>query len=96
MVCSNNRVILGTVFLVPEYNLFDLGLFAIGRKTFNKLTLSGGLRFDNRNLQGDDLYLDDEGNKLDGPEPDALHRFTAYKSNFSGVSGSPWALPMTS
>lgn len=79
---------LSTVFLVPEYSLFDLGLFAIGRKTFNKLTLSGGLRFDNRNLQGDDLYLDVEGNKLDGPEPDALHRFTAYKSNFSGVSGS--------
>ncbi len=79
---------LGSVFLVPEYNLFDLGLFAIGKKTFDKLTVSGGLRFDNRNMKGADLYLDEEGHKTDPAEPDALHRFTGYKSNFSGVSGS--------
>lgn len=79
---------LGTVFLVPEYNLFDVGLFAIGKKTFDKLTLSGGLRFDNRNLKGEDLYIDSEGVKLNGPDADAIHRFTGYSSNFSGVSGS--------
>ncbi|HRI21567.1 MAG TPA: TonB-dependent receptor [Panacibacter sp.] len=79
---------LGSVFLVPEYNLFDIGLFATAKKTFDKLTLSGGLRFDNRNLHGEDLYLDEEGNKAEPSDPDAVHRFTGYKSNFSGISGS--------
>jgi len=79
---------LGTVFLVPEYHLFDLGVFGIAKKTFDKLTVSGGLRFDNRTLHGDNLYLDSEGIKLNVPEQDAIRRFTAYKSDFSGFSGS--------
>ncbi|MEO7562162.1 MAG: TonB-dependent receptor [Ferruginibacter sp.] len=79
---------LGSVFLVPEYHLFDLGIFALAKKTFDKLSISGGFRFDNRNLKGDDLYIDGEGKKLSGPGPDAIHRFTGYNSDFSGVSGS--------
>ncbi len=78
----------GLLFLVPEYQLFDFGVFAIGKKTFDKLSIAGGLRFDNRSLQGDDLYLDSSGVRLNGPAPDAVHRFTAYKSNFPGISGS--------
>jgi len=79
---------LGSVFLVPEYNLFDVGVFAIAKKTFDKLTLSGGLRFDNRSLQGNDLYIDSSGGKLPGSSAGAIHRFTGYKTSFSGVSGS--------
>jgi len=78
----------GLIFLVPEYHLFDVGIFAIGKKTFDKLSVAGGLRFDNRALHGDDLYLDSSGVKLNGPEPNSVHRFTAYGSNFPGVSGS--------
>ncbi|HUX59962.1 MAG TPA: TonB-dependent receptor [Ignavibacteriaceae bacterium] len=78
----------GLLFLVPAYQLFDFGVFAIGKKTFNQLSIAGGLRFDNRSLHGDDLYLDSSGVKLNGPSPDAVHRFTAYKSNFPGISGS--------
>ncbi|HVX26966.1 MAG TPA: TonB-dependent receptor [Parafilimonas sp.] len=79
---------LGSVFLVPEYNLFDVGVFAIAKKTFDKLSISGGLRFDNRSLHGDDLYIDSTGGKLPGQSPDAIHRFTGYKTSFSGISGS--------
>ncbi|MHB1688673.1 MAG: TonB-dependent receptor [Ignavibacteriaceae bacterium] len=78
----------GLLFLVPEYQLFDVGVFAIGKKTFDKLSIAGGLRFDNRSLHGDDLYLDSSGVRLNGPAPDAVHRFTAYNSNFPGISGS--------
>ncbi len=78
----------GLIFLVPEYHLFDFGAFAIGKKTFDKLSISGGLRFDNRSLHGGDLYLDSSGVRLSGPEPNAVHRFTAYSSNFPGISGS--------
>ncbi len=78
----------GLLFLVPAYNLFDIGIFAVGKKSFNRLSVSGGLRFDNRTLHGDDLYLDSNGVKLNGPTTHAVHRFTSYNSDFPGVSGS--------
>ena len=78
----------GLLFLVPAYNLFDIGIFTIGKKSFNKFSISGGLRFDNRTLHGDDLYLDSNGVKLYVPSTNSVHRFTAYNSDFPGVSGS--------
>ncbi len=78
----------GLLFLVPEYQLFDLGIFATGQKTIGKFSLLGGLRFDNRTLHGDDLYLDSNGVKMAGQDVGAVHRFTAYNSNFSGITGS--------
>ncbi len=82
---SQNR---GLLFLVPAYHLFDLGVFAIGKKTFENFSIAGGLRFDNRTLHGDDLYLDSSGVVVSSNTPEAVHRFTAYKSDFSGISGS--------
>jgi len=78
----------GIVFLVPEYNSFDIGVFGSARKSIGKLTLSGGLRWDSRTLHGKDLYIDSSTARLSGPEPGAIRRFTAYNSDFSGVSGS--------
>jgi iron complex outermembrane receptor protein len=63
-------------------------LFAIGKKTFGKLSIAGGIRYDNRALHGDDLYLDSNGVKLNGPSDGSVHRFTAYNSNFASVTGS--------
>ncbi|MGL1236487.1 hypothetical protein ACSTKT_24150, partial [Vibrio parahaemolyticus] len=41
----------GEEYIIPEYKQFDIGTFVYTRKTFfNKLTLSGGLRVDTRNL----------------------------------------------
>ena len=82
---SQNR---GTEFLVPEYNLFDAGIFAIARKSYRKLELSGGLRYDVRTEHGKDLYLDDTGLPLPYPGEGATHRFAAFDERFSGVSGS--------
>ena len=82
---SENR---GIVFLVPEYKVFDFGAFAIAKKTFEKLSLSGGIRYQVRNLQGATLYLDSAGNKLGGNQAGAVQRFTSYNSNFTGLVGS--------
>ncbi len=85
---DQNSLNKGTAFVIPEYSIFDIGAFAIAKKTFNKLTLSGGLRYDSRKLQGKDLWVDSEGVRLSGPVDGAIANFTAYTSNFSGLSGS--------
>jgi iron complex outermembrane receptor protein len=66
----------GEEALIPEYSLFDIGGFVYTQKTIDKLTLSGGLRFDNRSI--------DSKERKEGP--DIL--FTAFKKSFANVSGS--------
>lgn len=78
----------GTAFLFPEYKSFDIGVYSLAQKTIKKLTISGGLRFDNRYFKGDDLFVGPNGERLSGPAPDGLQQFVAYTSNFSGFSGS--------
>ena len=66
----------GVEQLIPDYNLFDFGIYAFTQKIINKLTISGGLRFDNRNV--------DAGNLLDG----STVKGNGFKKTFSNVSGS--------
>lgn len=75
----------GEEYLIPAYNLFDAGVFAVTSKTFNKLTVSGGLRFDNRHMDIKGLMLDEEGEPVNnGGET----KFANFDRNFSNVSGS--------
>ncbi len=78
----------GTLLLIPEYDLFDFGAFAIANQKIGKLNLSAGIRYDNRSFHGHDNYIDEDGNQLSASDPGAIHRFTAYSSNFNGISGS--------
>ena len=78
----------GTEFLIPEYNLFDFGVFSILKKAFGKFDVSGGLRYDMRSEHGMDLYLDGDGVKLETPFEGSIHQFTNFKSTFTGISGS--------
>ncbi len=41
--------------LIPAYDLFDIGAFAYTQKNIDKLSLSGGIRFDNRSLDSKEL-----------------------------------------
>ncbi|MCR4922358.1 MAG: TonB-dependent receptor, partial [Bacteroidaceae bacterium] len=41
---------LGEEMLIPEYKLFDIGLFATGSKTWDNVSLNAGLRYDHRHL----------------------------------------------
>jgi iron complex outermembrane receptor protein len=66
----------GEEVLIPEYSLFDIGGFVYTQKIINKLTLSGGLRFDNRSLDSKEFR---EGSDL---------KFPGFTKNFSNVSGS--------
>lgn len=66
----------GDEYLIPAYQLFDIGGF--GTITYNtgKFTLSGGMRVDNRHLHS--LALDD--------------LFEKFSRNFTGVTGSVGAV----
>ncbi len=78
----------GTEFLIPEYNLFDVGVFALGSRSFGKLDVSGGVRFDNRHNHGKSLYLNANEEVVNGNAAGAEEKFTDFSRNFRGISGS--------
>lgn len=59
---SQNNKNKGVEFLIPEYQLFDWGVFGFAKRHFAKLNLSGGIRLDHRNISINALYLDTNGN----------------------------------
>ena len=67
----------GVEALIPDYQFFDAGAFVFTQKTFNKnLTLAGGLRFDNRNVDAQEMLEDTDV------------KFAKFNKNYSGISGS--------
>ncbi|SDB93102.1 TonB-dependent receptor [Williamwhitmania taraxaci] len=78
----------GPEVLVPEYNLLDIGGFSMLKRSFGKLDISGGIRFDSRHQRGEELFLDENEQPTSPFNPNATERFHAFTSTFSGVSGS--------
>ena len=70
----------GDEYLIPDYRLFDLGLYATVSKSLGRWTVNGGLRYDHRHLRSNELW--DDG-KL---------RFEDFSRNFDGVTGSVGAV----
>lgn len=68
----------GEEALIPEYALFDIGAFVYSKRSFDKLTLSGGLRYDKRAINSNE-YTEGSAIKFD--------KFTRRFSNFSGSAG---------
>ncbi len=66
----------GAEVLIPEYNLFDAGLFVYAQRFYKKATLSGGIRFDNRTVNSRSFF--------EGTE----EKFNAFTRKFSNLSGS--------
>ena len=66
----------GEEYLIPDYRLFDIGLFSTVSKSIDRWTFNGGLRYDHRSLHGDELTEDDEV------------RFTDFSRHFNGLTGS--------
>lgn len=79
---------LGSEFLVPAYDLFDFGVFVTTKKTMGSLDISGGIRYDVRNIMGDDLYLNSNGDPVMQPDSGSYHIFSSFHSVFSAISGS--------
>ena len=78
----------GLEFLIPEYNLFDVGGFVFTQKTFNKITLAGGLRFDNRNINTQKLILDSLETPVSIEDSTTNLKFSPFTKNYNSYSGS--------
>jgi len=82
---------LGTVMLIPDYNFFQIGAFAIGNYRVGNLALTGGLRFDNRSFTGKSHWIDTT-TVAQAPvppnTPGSFEEFNQFTSNFSGLSAS--------
>ncbi len=78
----------GIEYLIPDYNLFDYGIFIYTQKTFNLLTISGGLRYDNRLLNVDGLYLNQSGMPITNIDSNSITKFTQFNRYYNGLSGS--------
>ena len=70
----------GDEFLIPDYKLFDFGVFATAVADLGQWVLNGGLRFDNRHLNSRELM------------DDGALRFDAFKRDFSGFTASVGAV----
>lgn len=78
----------GLEFLIPDYSLFDAGLFVFTQKTFDKLSLAGGIRFDNRNMNTKELYLNSFEQPVSNPDANSELKFSSFTKNYHGISGS--------
>lgn len=80
-----------TDFPIPDYQLFDIGSYLFLRKSMGKLELSGGVRFDHRSLNWDDLYTGVDGNgfgqRVHANTPDAYLQYPAFTHRYKGFSG---------
>ena len=80
---------LGTLLLIPDYNFFEIGGFAIVNEKIGKLNLSGGIRYDTRTFNGMDHWVDSTTQAPVEPNaPDAFHEFQGFSSRFNGISFS--------
>ena len=67
----------GEEYLIPDYRLFDFGIYATATKSLgDRWTLNGGLRYDHRRLHG--YALEEDGDM----------RFTDFTRHFNGLTGS--------
>jgi iron complex outermembrane receptor protein len=91
---QNNNTTDGTEFVIPSYKQFDIGPFLTAKKTFGKLDIAGGVRYDVRSFRNDELYITTNPvNGFDMPvygkdTVGANKIFSVYDKVFSGFSGS--------
>jgi iron complex outermembrane receptor protein len=93
---QNNTLGYSTAFPIPAYHQFDIGPFFVLKKTYGKLDLSVGARYDSRSFSGQAAYIDTSkayfpslytGSNPTGT-PNVTQQFSALNKTFSGASYS--------
>jgi iron complex outermembrane recepter protein len=82
----------GTEFIIPNYSQFDVGPFALVQRSFDKLNISAGLRYDARYFNNDAMYTrpnPQTGFDMQVSSPIGSYQpFYSFKHTFTGMSGS--------
>lgn len=84
----------GTDFIIPNFDLLDAGLFTMFRKSFNRLDVSGGLRWDNQSFNNKALFykpnpVTEFDQAVTGPDTlGSTRAFYPFNQNYSGFTGS--------
>ncbi len=91
---QNNKNKNATDFPIPDYQLFDAGTYLFAKWKQNKWTISGGVRYDLRYLQGNNFYTKTDpatgfGKQASLPDTaGAYFQFAAFNKTFYGSSVS--------
>ena len=90
---QTNDVTKGTEFVIPSYQQFDIGPFAVFKKTMGKLDIAGGVRFDSRSFHNDALYSKPDpvtgfDTNVPANTPGATQPFSDYSHTFTGMTYS--------
>ncbi len=81
----NNR---GNETLYPNFTLFDKGIFVFAKKKIKHWIVSGGLRYDHRNLDISPLYIDSNGKFQTQPSATTSERFAGLQNAYQNITGS--------
>ena len=84
-----NSKSLGTLLLIPDYHFFQAGGFVILNEKIRHLTVSGGIRYDNRKFAGSGHWVDSttQAPSTEGAQ-NSFHEFEGFTTHFSGASFS--------
>lgn len=90
---QNNKNKDATDFPIPDYDLIDGGIYLYGKWKKNKWSISGGVRYDLRQVQWNDFYIAEDPitgfeKQSDANNPNADLQFEAFQKTYRGLSGS--------
>ena len=95
MIQRNKSNQYATDFIIPDYHLWDGGVYAYTKWQKGKWIISGGLRYDICTLQYDDFYVGTDpvtGFNNHAPGPGGIYngvlQFPAFQKRYGGASGS--------
>lgn len=78
----------GVEFIIPEYGLFDAGIFVVTKKSFDRLYISGGMRYNYRTIHSKELLLNDLNIPTTSGDTSAILKFSSIATTFSALVGS--------
>lgn len=91
---QDNVVTHGTEFLIPSFHQFDFGPFILVKKSFGRVDIAGGLRYDIRSFKNFQLYSASDpvtgfDKVVTGSDTVGANMvFPNFSKTFAGISGS--------
>jgi len=83
-----------TDFPIPDYHLFDAGVYVFAKRTLGKFDVSGGVRYDSRRMKWNDFYVATNPQTGFGQHVSSANvtgadlQFPSFAHTYTGISGS--------